>query len=688
MAKLSDFIGAAVKAAGFTVSGTAPTFQGDRSGTGATELTSFDPVMARELIDGMSAADLYATQPHLRTVVSFVARNGAQLGRHMYAKDAAGDRERITKGSAVDLLSKPNEYMSGYDLFNMLLSELALYDFAMWVPRMDENGDWKVDPIPVEWIIGVKSKDAFRQEAYKIQPTGATAWYFVNASDAVIFRGYGPHGFKAGSSAVVSLRDTLSEQVSAMTFRKQLWQRGGRVGMFMSRPADAPTWSKEAKEKFVQNWRNTWSGNGSNAGSTPLLEDGMELKRIGFTAKEEQWIEAATLALTTVAAAYHVPPAMVGVSGYNSFASVKEFRKMLYTETLGPLIAQVEDTFNTFLLPMIGAPEGQYLELNIAEKLQGDFEEQATQLFQAVGGPYMTPNEARSKTNMPPIEGGDVLLAPLNMGAAGNSGPEADATIDSEATETDPAAETPPADPVKAGLSVVSRDHASRVKAPANSAPSFELDLLAVDLKKFFIRQQKATQAKLGATKKADPEWWNQKAWNQELSAVLQPHMASISAGVARKAAGANGLDPDAYSVGQTANFLKAVADSRADLVNSTTRDRIKAAVQAGNADTLAADVDHVFTEAIETRAPVASKTMGTMLAGWAVTEMARQLLSDKSPQKTWLASGLANSRHAGMNGETVSINEKFSNGANWPGDPVLGADEVANCGCGVEITY
>ena len=55
----------------------------------------------------------------------------------------------------------------------------------------------------------------------------------------------------------------------------------------------------------------------------------MELKRVGFTAKEEQWLEAATLALSTTAGAFHVPPAMVGVSGYTSFASVKEFRKLL-----------------------------------------------------------------------------------------------------------------------------------------------------------------------------------------------------------------------------------------------------------------------------------------------------------------------------------------------------------------------
>jgi len=359
---------------------------------------------------------------------------------------------------------------------------------------------------------------------------------------------------------------------------------------------------------------------------------------------------------------------------------------MLYTETLGPLLAQVESTWNTFLMPLIGAPAGQYLELNIAEKLQGDFEEQATQFFQAVGGPYMAVNEVRKKMNLGPIAGGDELLAPLNMGAAGNNGPAADVPIDPGAAADKPPANTPGKANGATHAHPVDRDLA--VKAPRHRVSALAEDKLTTDLKAFFARQQKATHTRIAAGQKADPSWWNQKSWNQELSAVLLPHMTSMSAGVARQTAGAKGLDPDAYSIGRTSNFLKSVADSRADLINATTRDRVKHAIDSGTADTLNADVDAVFQEATDARAPSAAKTMGTMLAGWAVTEVARQLLPEKGPQKSWVSSGLPNSRHADMDGETVGIDEKFSNGAEWPGDPVLGAEGVSNCGCGVDLTY
>src|SRR5690606_156499 len=351
---------------------------------------------------------------------------------------------------------------------NMLFSELALYDMAIWVPVL-RDGRWQIDPIPGEWVTGIKKASAFQMAGYRVKYPTKNEEDFIPASAAIVFRGYSPSGFQRGSSAVRSLRSTLGEQVAAINFREQMWRRGGRVGMYMTRPKDAPTWSKEAKSKFIQNWRNNWSGSGANAGSTPLLEDGMELKRVGFNAKEEQWLEAATLSLSTVAGAYHVPPAMVGVSGYNSFASVKEFRKMLYTETMGPSIAQVEETINTFLFPFIGEPAGHYLELNIQEKLQGDFEEQAAVMQQSVGGPWMTVNEARRRANLPDIDGGDTLLAPLNMGAAGNNGPVADRPIDTEpsgASESeDPDETTPKANGTRVAKSGLDGKHIC-VKAP------------------------------------------------------------------------------------------------------------------------------------------------------------------------------------------------------------------------------
>ena len=68
--------------------------------------------------------------------------------------------------------------------------------------------------------------------------------------------------------------------------------------------------------------------------------------------------------------------------------------------------------------------------------------------------------------------------------------------------------------------------------------------------------------------------------------------------------------------------------------------------------------------------------------------EAATQLVGSTA-QKTWnVQSPNPRPEHALIDGETVGIDETFSNGANWPGDPVLGAEGVANCTCGVTISF
>ena len=78
--------------------------------------------------------------------------------------------------------------------------------------------------------------------------------------------------------------------------------------------------------------------------------------------------------------------------------------------------------------------------------------------------------------------------------------------------------------------------------------------------------------------------------------------------------------------------------------------------------------------------------TLLTTFAGFATMEAAKQNGSEST--KTWVVnSGNPRSEHADMDGETVPVRDTFSNGADWPGDPVLGAEGVANCQCSVEVS-
>jgi len=373
---------------------------------------------------GQSPSELYRTQPHLQTVVSFLARNVAQLGLQMFDRVSDTDRARITDDPAILLLRHPNRTMTGYELMYTLVSDLALYDQAYWIVLPDANSvsGWALRPIPPEWVTSTHDGTLFEPASYMVTPPAGER-VEISASDMLVFHGWNPTDPRSGTSPVAALKDVLAEQIDSWRFRRQLWKRGGRIGTVLLRPKDAPQWGDSDRERFIRDWKE-FQDNGVKAGSTPLLEDGMTLNRVGFSAREEEWSEATKLSLQTVASIYHVNPVMVGILDNANFSNTREFRKMLYSETLGPLLRMIEDRLNTFLLPRISVHENAYVEFNLAAKLAGDFEEQASVLSTSAGAPWMTVNEARARQNLPAVDGGDDLVVPLNVIKGGQSSPQ------------------------------------------------------------------------------------------------------------------------------------------------------------------------------------------------------------------------------------------------------------------------
>ena len=401
---------------------------------------SFDFDDAFAIIQGQTEGDLYRTQPHLRTVISFLADNVAQVGIKEYARVSDTDRRRVTDDTLIRLLKRPNEDMTGYELIRQLASDLALHDVAYWLVTqtpdrdLDLFGGWTIRPIPPAWITQKSGGNAFAPATYRIDDGYGRGWVDVPASDMLVFHGWNPTDPTTGSTPVTALKDIINEQIQAWRYRTQVWERGGRIGAIITRPKDAPQWDDTARARFARDWKQ-FQDSGAKAGSTPVFEDGMDMKRIGFNAREEEFTEVTKLSLQTIASVYHVSPVMVGILDNANFSNTREFRKMLYTQTLGPTLHMIEDRLNQFLAPKIGTDPDNYLEFDVRSIFNGDLEEQASVLSTSVGAPWITPNEARALQNLPSIEGGDNLTVPLNVTQGGQASPQDGGTPSRPATD-------------------------------------------------------------------------------------------------------------------------------------------------------------------------------------------------------------------------------------------------------------
>jgi len=188
-------------------------------------------------------AALYRTQPAVRTVVDFLARNVAQLGLHVFRRVSDTDRVRLIDHPLARTLKNPNPATTRYRLFEALMQDLGVYFNAFWlkirIASPDRDPALGLVRLPPEQI-GIEG--FLSPTAYVWTPEGRTEQRRFLPAEVIHFSGYDPTNPKAGFSPLETLRRVLAEEVAASEYRQHFWTNAARIEGVIERPANAPTW--------------------------------------------------------------------------------------------------------------------------------------------------------------------------------------------------------------------------------------------------------------------------------------------------------------------------------------------------------------------------------------------------------------------------------------------------------------
>ena len=628
---------------------------------------SFGPDAPAEVLN-MTARTLYNTQDNLSAVVNFLSNSIAQLPLKVYKRGEKDERERDRDSAAARLLWCPNKDQTEYEFIRALAIEYFVFGCVyVWaLPDAESESGWQARIIPTDWVVTTEKVNSYAPDKITVTANGVGT-VEIPREEFVRFCTDSPGNPGGYVSPVSALRQTLEEQIQAGRFRRELWKSSGRLNAQIVRPKDVQPWTEETKKRWVETFREAWGAGGSKAGSIPLMEDGMEIKTFNASFKEQQWVESVKLSRESVAAAYGINPSLVWHSDTQTYASSKDNARALYAECLGPVLQMLQQRINTFLLPMLGADRGTYVEFDLSEKLKGSFEERANILQSSVGAPWLTRNEARRDNNLPPVEGGDVLITPLNVaaGAGGFMGRTPGAKLYTPKASRKKPAKEPEVEEVPAEVT------------------QKEQDAVADMLDGFFKRQAKSILPKLGAS----ADWGNADRWNKELADDMEPILSEIATTHGEKVAKALGVE---YIVEKTAAYLRKVSEIRAEIINDETKKKLQQAMDDAEEDEDPEDlVKHEMEKRSDTDALLLGSMLAKTIAGWGTEEASRQATGQgtrKKVYKVWEAGPNARTSHAMMDGETVEIDDTFSNGAYWPGDDSLDPDESCGCNCSTRI--
>jgi HK97 family phage portal protein len=637
-------------------------------------------------------AALYRTQPNVRLCVRFLGRMAASLPLKGYRRVSFDEREELpSTHELAQVLKSPfpaaPKPPTRHRFVRTMVEDLAIFDryYAVKI-RNTNTGRLNIVRVPPQMMKPVGGT-WIGPAKYELFGSGPSR--FFEPSDVIHLFGHDPANPNDGVSPLEALRRVLAEDSAAGEYREQFWKNAARVPGVLTRPAEVPKWSDPARERFLEDWRATWTGSGTEAGGTPVLEEGMTFEQTGFSAKDSEYLGARRLSREEAAALFHIPPAFVGILENANFANMREQHVGLYVDTLGPWLDWITTELEIQLLPDLADVDDVYVDFSLEAKLAGNFEEQATAIQSSTGAPWMTRNEARALRNLPPVEGGDALVVPLNVLVGGLASP----------TDTAPPAIGAAGRP--SSSSKHQHQHGTK-SAPAYRA-GWEAKHLEV-LTAFFERQKNAVLSRLGARNPVEVAF-DVDRWNEELGVDLLALSSSMAEDLGGQMAAEWGGE---FSLDRALPYLRENARISAEKINATTYAALAEAVGVPSAasrsgskllDDLLLELDgvdllddetpddptdpvvsarEVFAVALAARAAQIATSRTTSLGEWSRREGAGQA---GVRTKTWNVNA-SPSRHGSLDGETVGLDETFSNGAQWPGDPILPADESAGCLC------
>lgn len=607
-------------------------------------------------VAGMSIRGVWESQPSVRKVVSFMASTVAALPWRVYRAEDGG-RERLHDSPAETLVRRPTRFTSSADLVTGLALDWLLYGSACAV-LVDEE----IVRVPAPLLM--LSTDVFGRVNDVATVAGGET---VSLSDlpVALMHGWDPDG--SGAVAPVrTLRALLAELSEAEGWRRRMWTDVPRVSAQVTRPKDAPRWSDEKRERFLQAMADFKSS--TSGGSIPVMEDGMKLESAPQVQPDLSSASSVrTLTDIEVAGYFGVPPELLGMreANYGGYAAL---RRDLYTRVLGPLIGRIEDALNAEIVPALaGGDTAVYGMLDRTEAQDGTLLERVQALQSATGGPVMTRAEARERLDLPYLEGTEELIVPLNVIQGGQASPTDSGSQNLNGSDTNQLDHRQQDGAAEEGKSLVPK--ARMVLKAVTSRPSPSI------LEQ--MRRAYVDELQRGGLSEATVE---------ALADRIEPFLAEQAIEAANGVILRSGTGTETIGRGAIRNYIRQMAEGKADAAVEAAM-RLLGAVSGDDAaqDTARETIEDILSE---DRLGLWADASTKDATGFGSQEGARR---SGAVKKMWVHNGSSHPRaeHAAMNGETVDMDDTFSNGMRWPHDWGGGdADDIVGCNCDIAYVW
>lgn len=349
--------------------------------------------------------------PAVNAAVRVISESVAALPLHLF-KRSGDTKERDTENPVYALLhDRPNPWTSSFDLRQQIQVDALLHGHGFAFVNK----------------VGGEAKELLRlapgSTSVKIDPSSGEPSYEVNETgggkrtlsyDSVIH-------IKAlnGIAPIVHAREAIALALGLEGHAARIMGNGGRPsGILKFKGAKL---LQQQLDRIRTQWRESHTGGA--AGGTAVFDSDTEFQPLTFSSVDMQFLELRKFQIEEISRAFRVPPHLLSELGRATWGNASEMGQNFLDYSLMPWVLQWQGALTRALL----TPEQQknsYIEMDTAALTRANLAVRTESYSKAVGGPWLTANEARSLENRAPIDGGNKLNDPPGTAANDNAEPK------------------------------------------------------------------------------------------------------------------------------------------------------------------------------------------------------------------------------------------------------------------------
>ncbi len=177
-----------------------------------------------------------------------------------------------------------------------------------------------------------------------------------------------------GLSPIEPAATSIDLHNAASTWNKALLDNAARPsGALVYAPGAGGHLTRDQFDRLKSELEASFSGP-RNAGRPMLLEGGLDWKAMALSPKDMDFIEAKHAAAREIALAMGVPPMLLGIPGDNTYSNFQEANRMLWRQTVLPLVSRTAKALSAWLGPSYGGALDLRPDLDSVEALSSERE--------------------------------------------------------------------------------------------------------------------------------------------------------------------------------------------------------------------------------------------------------------------------------------------------------------------------